>query len=240
MRWRDTGVTLRVRPVAGRTRTPRCGSPSPASAARFRLKVRVPGWLADADRPRPPRVTVSGRAVDTSDAAPGTYLTLDRHWSAGDTVELTFPRTPVAATRPRQPARAGPHPRAAGPRRGVRHRHVTHDPHPRPRLRTASRPGRTEFTAVQADGTEISLRPLPRRSTTSTTTSTSRRRHGRGAPARPPATSSPRAPAPRSPTARSHPTDCSPAAPAGPRAAADAPRRSPSAAPAATSRCRPA
>ncbi|MCQ4211805.1 beta-L-arabinofuranosidase domain-containing protein [Streptomyces longispororuber] len=157
--WRDTGVTLRQTGGGPDTDAP-VRITVTRGAARFRLKVRVPGWLADADRPRPPRVTVNGRAVDTSDAAPRTYLTLDRHWSAGDTVELTFPRTPTW-----RPAPDNPHVRA-----------LTHGPLvlagaygtvTSPTIPTLDRdsvrqvtPGRSEFTAVQADGTEISLRPF--------------------------------------------------------------------------------
>ncbi|MGO4421649.1 beta-L-arabinofuranosidase domain-containing protein, partial [Streptomyces sp. MCAF7] len=51
---------------------------------RLALKVRVPGWLADGARRA--RVLVGGRPVNAT-PMPGRYLTLDRRWRTGDTVE---------------------------------------------------------------------------------------------------------------------------------------------------------
>ncbi|MFF7215201.1 beta-L-arabinofuranosidase domain-containing protein [Streptomyces sp. NPDC008238] len=67
---------------------------------RFALKVRIPGWLADG-RARA-RVRVAGHPY-TGSVEPGTHLTLDRHWRAGDTVELTLPREPVWRPAPDNP-----------------------------------------------------------------------------------------------------------------------------------------
>jgi hypothetical protein len=67
---------------------------------RFALKVRIPGWLADG-RGRA-RVRVAGHP-HTGPIEPGSYLTLDRRWRAGDTVELTLPREPVWRPAPDNP-----------------------------------------------------------------------------------------------------------------------------------------
>ncbi|KOV74867.1 hypothetical protein ADL00_00845 [Streptomyces sp. AS58] len=65
---------------------------------RFALKVRIPGWLAGRATLR-----VNGRATDAG-ARPGRYATIERHWRAGDTVELALPMELV-----RRPAPDNPH-----------------------------------------------------------------------------------------------------------------------------------
>jgi DUF1680 family protein len=49
------------------------------------MRLRIPGWLQAA-----PTVKLNGKALDAS-AAPGSYLTLNRAWKAGDKVELELP-----------------------------------------------------------------------------------------------------------------------------------------------------
>jgi len=49
------------------------------------MRLRVPGWLQTA-----PTVKINGKVLDAS-AAPGTYLTLNRAWKAGDRVEMELP-----------------------------------------------------------------------------------------------------------------------------------------------------
>ncbi|MEU6844634.1 beta-L-arabinofuranosidase domain-containing protein [Streptomyces sp. NPDC046716] len=159
VRWKEAGVT--VRQTGG---TPDGDGPVRITvtrgAARFRLKVRIPGWLADADRPLKPRVTVNGHKADTSGAVPGGYLTLDRHWRTGDTVELTFPRALTW-----RPAPDNPHIQALsyGPL-VLAGAYGTTDSPTIPALTPASvrrtAPGGTEFTATGTDGTEIALRPF--------------------------------------------------------------------------------
>jgi DUF1680 family protein len=56
-----------------------------ATTATFVLKVRVPGWLS-----QPGAVAVNGQAVRPL-PAPGSYLSLDRAWGDGDTVDVAFP-----------------------------------------------------------------------------------------------------------------------------------------------------
>ena len=55
---------------------------SPAEAARFALRLRIPGWS------RATTVTVNGESQ--ADVRPGTNLTLEREWRAGDTIELVL------------------------------------------------------------------------------------------------------------------------------------------------------
>jgi DUF1680 family protein len=61
---------------------------TPATAVTFPLRLRIPGWC------RSPSVRVNGEAVTT--AAVEGFLTLDRSWQAGDTVNLSFPAEVVA------------------------------------------------------------------------------------------------------------------------------------------------
>jgi DUF1680 family protein len=49
------------------------------------MRVRIPAWLRSA-----PRIRVNGNALDAT-AAPGSYLTLNRAWKAGDRVEMELP-----------------------------------------------------------------------------------------------------------------------------------------------------
>lgn len=51
----------------------------------FALKLRIPGWCAEA-----PSVTVNAQGVDER-VVPGSYLELSRTWKSGDTVEIVFP-----------------------------------------------------------------------------------------------------------------------------------------------------
>ncbi|MGD0891685.1 MAG: beta-L-arabinofuranosidase domain-containing protein [Terracidiphilus sp.] len=58
---------------------------SPAASSEFTVYVRIPGWSETND------VRVNGTQV--SGARPGEYLAIRRHWSANDTVELSFDMT---------------------------------------------------------------------------------------------------------------------------------------------------
>lgn len=49
------------------------------------MRVRIPGWLQSA-----PTVKLNGKALEAS-AAPGSYLTLNRVWKAGDLIEIDLP-----------------------------------------------------------------------------------------------------------------------------------------------------
>lgn len=59
---------------------------TPAKAATFALRLRVPAWSADTT------VSLNGTKLDTP--KPGTYLTLSREWKPGDVVEVAFDFTP--------------------------------------------------------------------------------------------------------------------------------------------------
>ncbi|MFJ8826029.1 beta-L-arabinofuranosidase domain-containing protein [Streptomyces sp. NPDC102467] len=157
--WRETGVTLRQTGGDPVTSGP-VRITVTRGAARFRLKVRIPAWLADADRPLTARVSVNGRAVDTSDAVPGSYLSLDRHWKTGDTVELTFPRALTWRPAPDNPhvqaltygplVLAGAYGTADSP---------TIQALDRASVRQVGRGG-AEFTAFEVGGGAVSLRPF--------------------------------------------------------------------------------
>jgi uncharacterized protein len=56
-----------------------------ARPATLAMRLRIPSWLRSA-----PTVTINGKVLDAS-AAPGSYLTLNRVWKAGDRVEMELP-----------------------------------------------------------------------------------------------------------------------------------------------------
>jgi hypothetical protein len=72
----------------------------PKSELRFALKIRIPGWAQNtplpsdlyrymSKSPQAASVKLNGKAVPL--AISKGYVTLDRKWKAGDTVELNFP-----------------------------------------------------------------------------------------------------------------------------------------------------
>ena len=70
------------------------------SAARpgtLTMRLRIPSWLRSA-----PTVTINGKALEAS-AAPGSYLTLNRAWKAGDRVEMELPMHLHVETMPDDP-----------------------------------------------------------------------------------------------------------------------------------------
>ncbi|MFI0238703.1 beta-L-arabinofuranosidase domain-containing protein [Streptomyces sp. NPDC016845] len=162
VRWRERGVTVRqdggYGGYAGGDRPVRLTVTHGAS--RFRLKIRIPGWLADAEPRLTARVRVNGRAIDTSHAAPGSYLTIDRHWKRGDTVELTFPRALTW-----RPAPDNPHVQALsyGPL-VLAGAYGTDESPTIPTLDRSSvrqvRAADAEFTANEAGGKRVTLRPF--------------------------------------------------------------------------------
>ncbi|MEV6110582.1 beta-L-arabinofuranosidase domain-containing protein [Streptomyces sp. NPDC051940] len=159
--WRETGVTIRQ--TGGYPEeSDRVRIAVTSGAARFRLRVRVPGWLGDADRALVPHVTVNGEEVDAARVRPGSYLTLDRSWRTGDTVELVLPRALTWRPAPDNPQvhalSYGPLV-LAGAYGDVRSRTI-------PALVRSSvrpvAPDGVEFTAAQTDGTAVALRPFHR------------------------------------------------------------------------------
>ncbi|MFH9089796.1 beta-L-arabinofuranosidase domain-containing protein [Streptomyces sp. NPDC017673] len=96
--WQETGVRLRQEtsyPAGDRTRLTVTGG-----AARFRLRLRIPGWVAATGRPAV--LKVNGRPV-TARLRPGTYADVERRWHPGDTVDLVLPRVPVWRPAPDNP-----------------------------------------------------------------------------------------------------------------------------------------
>lgn len=154
--WRPHGatgrVTIRQHAVSGDTVRITVAE----GGGRFALKVRIPGWLADG--PGRARVRVAGHPY-TGRVEPGSHLTLDRRWRAGDTVELTLPREPVWRPAPDNPqvrsvsygplVLAGTH----GPTE------LTTIPEIRPESLRPVRGADGVFTA-EADGGAVTLRPF--------------------------------------------------------------------------------
>ena len=62
---------------------------APERETDFRLAIRVPQWTAN------PHVSIIGKALK---AKPGTYLTIERLWHRGDTVQVSFPFAPEVQT----------------------------------------------------------------------------------------------------------------------------------------------
>jgi hypothetical protein len=96
--WREVGVTVRQEtgyPTADRTRLT-----VTEGEARFTLRIRVPGWVADSGRPAV--LKVNGQHLPVR-PEPGTYATVERRWRSGDTVELVLPREPVWQAAPDNP-----------------------------------------------------------------------------------------------------------------------------------------
>ncbi|NUP48248.1 MAG: hypothetical protein HOW97_13190 [Catenulispora sp.] len=79
--WPGRGITVRqdtTFPAASSSRLTITG------AGHIALKIRVPSWCSGMT------VKVNG-TVQSITATPGTYLTIDRTWASGDTVDLTLP-----------------------------------------------------------------------------------------------------------------------------------------------------
>lgn len=55
-----------------------------ASAMKANIRIRVPSWASSKLE-----VSINGKAAASS--RPGTYVSLDRHWSDGDTIQFTLP-----------------------------------------------------------------------------------------------------------------------------------------------------
>ena len=69
-----------------------------AGTGEMAIRVRVPGWLQKA-----PSVRLNGKRLDSS-AAPGSYLSLQRSWRAGDRLEMELPMHLHAQAMPDDPA----------------------------------------------------------------------------------------------------------------------------------------
>ena len=126
-----------------------------AGRARIAIRVRVPGWAA-----APARAWLNGREL-AGRAAPGSWLVLDRDWSAGDTLRVCLPMELASNPTPDQPAvqavSYGPVVLSGG--------YGSQDAMPMPRLdigsltMTSERP--LTFSA-KADGRPVQLMPIAR------------------------------------------------------------------------------
>ena len=94
--WQEKGLKLRQD-----TKYPEAPNTSltvtAARAGSVPIRLRIPGWLEAA-----PTVKLNGKALDAS-AAPGSYLTLDRVWKAGDRIEMELPLHLRAESMPDDP-----------------------------------------------------------------------------------------------------------------------------------------
>ncbi|GBC83197.1 Non-reducing end beta-L-arabinofuranosidase [bacterium HR10] len=84
VRWSEKGIRLEQRtrfPEEDRTRLILHAE----RPVRLALKIRYPGWAVSGAQ-----VLVNGRRESVT-ATPGSYITIEREWRAGDTVEVQFP-----------------------------------------------------------------------------------------------------------------------------------------------------
>ncbi|MGW4545021.1 beta-L-arabinofuranosidase domain-containing protein [Streptomyces violaceorubidus] len=154
VRWDKLGVTLRQEtdiPTGDRTRLT-----VTEGAARFSLRIRVPGWLAASDARA--ELKVNGRRTGDR-LEPGTSTTVTRHWRTGDHVELLLPRVPVWRPAPDNPqvkaVSYGPLVLAGG--YGDTPLATLPAVRPDTLRRTPGEP--TRFT-ILADGRQVTLRPF--------------------------------------------------------------------------------
>ena len=84
--WAEKGLKLTQEtrfPAEGTSRlTLSLEKPTPLA-----FKLRYPEWV----EPGAMRVSVNGKPMSLGDARPGEYVTLDREWADGDTIEMTLP-----------------------------------------------------------------------------------------------------------------------------------------------------
>ncbi len=126
-----------------------------AGRARIAIRVRVPGWAA-----APARAWLNGREL-AGRAAPGSWLVLDRDWSAGDTLRVCLPMELASNPTPDQPAvqavSYGPVVLSGG--------YGSQDAMPMPRLDIGSLTMTSERPltfSVKADGRPVQLMPIAR------------------------------------------------------------------------------
>lgn len=85
LNWKEKGLTITQKtqfPEEGRTRIEIKAS----RPTRVAMNIRHPAWCTGAT------VTLNGRPVETT-SQPGSYITLDRTWRAGDVIEVDLPMT---------------------------------------------------------------------------------------------------------------------------------------------------
>ncbi|MFW6206265.1 MAG: beta-L-arabinofuranosidase domain-containing protein, partial [Gemmatimonadota bacterium] len=97
LRWEEKGLTLRQETRFPEGDTIRLAV-SGRAPVRLALKVRYPSWARSAT------ATVNGRSV-AIDTGPGSYITIDREWRSGDTVEVRLPMELRTEALPGQPDR---------------------------------------------------------------------------------------------------------------------------------------
>ncbi|MGH9484760.1 MAG: beta-L-arabinofuranosidase domain-containing protein [Terriglobales bacterium] len=105
LRWPEKGLTLTQKTTLpdGDTTTLKVQTERPVKLA---LNLRIPAWTAAGGS-----VSINGRRLEAF-AAPGSYLTVENTWHAGDTITLKLPMTlraePLRGDRSQQAATYGP------------------------------------------------------------------------------------------------------------------------------------
>ena len=84
LNWKEKNITLRQETSFPYSETSRITITS--GKGQFPLLVRYPGWVKPGDF----SVKVNGKAVNII-SGPSSYITIDRKWKKGDTVDITFP-----------------------------------------------------------------------------------------------------------------------------------------------------
>ncbi len=93
--WKEKGLTVRQETRFPEEETTRLALGA-ATPVRLALKVRYPSWAAGMS------VRVNGKAI-AIDATPGSYVTIEREWKDGDTVEARMPMRLRAEPMPDDP-----------------------------------------------------------------------------------------------------------------------------------------
>lgn len=86
LRWKNAGLTVRQEtnfPDDARTRL-LIGTDAPRA---FRIFLRHPSWVAAGEF----SVRINGERVSNLDATPGAYVSVERTWRDGDTIEIDLP-----------------------------------------------------------------------------------------------------------------------------------------------------
>ncbi|HMB29057.1 MAG TPA: DUF6805 domain-containing protein, partial [Blastocatellia bacterium] len=84
LKWKEKGLTIRQETKFPEEDTTRL-SMKADKAVKLALKIRYPSWAQSGIR-----LTVNGKKQNVNDK-PGSYVTIDRDWKSGDTVEIGLP-----------------------------------------------------------------------------------------------------------------------------------------------------
>ena len=95
--WKEKGVVVRQEtrfPESDTTRlTLKCGKPT-----KLAVKIRRAAWASNGMN-----AVVNGKRIE-AEGAPGSYVTIEREWKDGDTLEIQFPMVPRLEAMPDDPS----------------------------------------------------------------------------------------------------------------------------------------